>query len=223
VCSSPAALTPAAACCSSCCCCCCLLQCLADQFLPGGQAAVQKHWLLVTSLIVVSAGAIGCYLPSIWGALALVGATTSTVQAFIIPGLVILSVERQAARGNTAAARSAAAAAQRSGGQGMHTPLLADAAEVEAGVAGLGMADGHTVSRLGAAAAEAGAEEARGSFKVTRAPQPPWLCVARQLVALVAVVIGCGLLCNSVAETVWQYAHPHAEGMVGMYRMLSAA
>jgi hypothetical protein len=198
---------------------------LADQFLPGGQAAVQKHWLLVTSIIVVSAGAIGCYLPSIWGALALVGATTSTVQAFIIPGLVVLSVERQAARAITAARL---AAARRNGDQqGLQAPLLGDAAEAEAGAAGLGVTDGHVLSRLGAADAAVGTEgddEANGSFKVTRGPQAPWLCVARQLVALLAVVIGCGLLCNSVVETVWQYAHPHAEGMVvGIYRMLPAA
>lgn len=224
-----------------CCAVLCCTQCLADQFLPGGQATVKKHWMLITTLIVASAGAIGCYLPSIWGALALVGATTSTVQAFIIPGLVILSVERAAARGLAVAA--AARADRRANGntafvtqgemeQGLSTPLLAGAGDagtdVSAGESIAGAAAGstprrsrHAVSRFESCPAAALAQP---SFKVDRAPQPAWLCALRQAVAVFAIVVGVGLFANSVLEALWRYAHPHAEGiaLIGVYRMLVA-
>lgn len=200
-----------------------MLQCLGDQFLPGGQATVQKHWLSITTVLVVSAGAIGCYLPSIWGALALVGATTSTVQAFIIPGLVILSVERAAAKalaaaraapgsGGTHSGSTAAWRAQGEAEQGLSAPLLA---------AFQGHVDGDEGGRGRRSQHAAGG----ASFKVDRAPQPAWLCVMRQVVAVFAVIVGVGLFANSVLEALWQYAHPHAEGMavVGMYRALTAA
>jgi amino acid permease len=82
-----------------------LRQCIGDMMLPGGQRAVQQHWTTLTVLLVGSVFAIACYLPSIWGALALIGATASTVQAFIVPGLVILAVDRiESTKAATAAA-----------------------------------------------------------------------------------------------------------------------
>lgn len=68
----------------------------------------------LTTLLVVSCAAIGAYLPSIWGALALVGATASTMQAFIIPGLIVLAVERASAK-----------AADDGNEDGLAAPLLA--------------------------------------------------------------------------------------------------
>jgi amino acid permease len=86
-----------------------LRQCIGDLMLPGGQRAVQQHWTTLTVLLVGSVFAIACYLPSIWGALALIGATASTVQAFIVPGLVILAVDRlETTKAATAAAAAAA-------------------------------------------------------------------------------------------------------------------
>jgi hypothetical protein len=215
----------------------CCLQCLGDQFLPGGQATVKKHWLLITAILVVSAGAIGCYLPTIWGALALVGATTSTVQAFIIPGLVIMSVERAAAKAIAAAAAApasrangtAAWAAQSEAEQRLSMPLLADAGDADAAAAAAAT-HSHVdarrgrsshASRFGPPAVAAAASEAL--FKVDRAPQPVWLCVMRRVVAAFAVAVGVGLFLNSVLEALWRYAHPHAEGTAvgAMYRMLS--
>jgi hypothetical protein len=161
---------------------------------------VQKHWLLITTLIVVSASAIGCYLPSIWGALALVGATTSTVQAFIIPGLVILSVERAAAKAGAAQAASSS--------EGLAAPLLAPSGDAEAAVADSSRGRSQHTSAP--------------AFKVDREPQAPWLCVVRQLLAAFAVVVGVALFANSVVEAVWRYAHPRAEGMAvgSLYRLL---
>jgi hypothetical protein len=211
----------------------CCSQCLGDQFLPGGQATVKKHWLLVTTILVISAGAIGCYLPSIWGALALVGATTSTVQAFIIPGLVIISVERAAAKAVATAAPASSAndtaawVAQSEAEHGLSVPLLADAGDADAAAAAampshleeLRERSSHA-SRFGSPAVAAAA--GGGLFKVDRAPQPVWLCVLRQVVAVLAVAVGVALFANSVLEALWRYAHPHAEGMaVGtIYRML---
>lgn len=206
-----------------------LRQCLGDQFMPGGQATVQKHWLSITTLLVVSAGAIGCYLPSIWGALSLVGATTSTVQAFIIPGLVILSVERAAAKAlaadRAAAGNSGSMAgwlAQGEEEQGLSAPLLAasQADGDDSGSRRRGSSSGQQSAPRLAAGAAGGA-----SFKVDREPQPAWLCVMRQMVAVFAVIVGVGLFANSVLEALWQYAHPHAEGMavVGIYRVLRGA
>jgi hypothetical protein len=163
---------------------------------------VQKHWLLITTLIVVSASAIGCYLPSIWGALALVGATTSTVQAFIIPGLVILSVERAASKAGAAQAGAS------SSSEGLAAPLLAPSGDAEAAVAD------SSRGRSGQPSAPA--------FKVDREPQAPWVCVVRQLLAAFAVVVGVALFGNSVVEALWRYVHPRAEGMAvgSLYRLL---
>lgn len=85
-----------------------LRQCIGDLMLPGGQRAVQQHWTALTVLLVGSVFAIACYLPSIWGALALIGATASTVQAFVVPGLVILAVDRIESKAATAASAAAA-------------------------------------------------------------------------------------------------------------------
>lgn len=173
---------------------------------------MQKHWLRITTLLVLSASAIGCYLPSIWGALALVGATTSTVQAFIIPGLVIISVERVAAKALAASSSHTgrAAAAQHDREHGLSTPLLAGSADAEAGATGMQSA--------------AGAGVPAGSYKVDRPVQPRWLCICRQIVAVFAIFVGVALFLNSVLEALWSYVHPRAEGLavIGLYRMLAS-
>jgi hypothetical protein len=71
---------------------------LADVLL-GGHDALQRRWLPATAGLVASAYATACYLPSIWGALSLVGATATTAQAWIVPSLVMLALERQLAAG----------------------------------------------------------------------------------------------------------------------------
>lgn len=159
------------------------------------------------------------------------GATTSTVQAFIIPGLVILSVERTAAKQAASQGLSAAAGrgARDSGDESLTVPLLLDAETHGAAGVGSGSGSGsgqHATGqqqasrpRLGGptaagevSAAAAAADQALNTFKVDRAPQPLWRCVVRQIVAVVAVLIGVGLFANSVVDALWCYAHPHAEG-----------
>eukprot|EP00882_Tetradesmus_deserticola_P012493 GHRQ01013239.1.p1 GENE.GHRQ01013239.1~~GHRQ01013239.1.p1 ORF type:complete len:419 (-),score=149.38 GHRQ01013239.1:346-1602(-) len=117
-----------------------LRQCIGDLLLPGGQRAVQQHWTMLTGLLVGSVFAIACYLPSIWGALALIGATASTVQAFIIPGLIILAVDRL--EGTKAA--TAAAAAGNGRLDSTRVPLL----HASAVGAAPGAASGSTAAKL---------------------------------------------------------------------------
>ncbi|KAI8474958.1 MAG: transmembrane amino acid transporter protein-domain-containing protein [Monoraphidium minutum] len=64
----------------------------------GGHDALARRWLPVSAALIASAAATAAALPSIWGALALVGATATTAQAWIVPALIILSLERAAAR-----------------------------------------------------------------------------------------------------------------------------
>eukprot|EP00877_Chromochloris_zofingiensis_P001527 jgi/Chrzof1/11375/Cz05g34150.t1 len=59
----------------------------------GNRQAVERHWTAVTAGLVGTIYVFACFVPSIWGALSLVGSTASTVQAFIVPGLVILAVD----------------------------------------------------------------------------------------------------------------------------------
>jgi solute carrier family 38 (sodium-coupled neutral amino acid transporter), member 2 len=82
-----------------------LRQCIGDLLL-GGQRAVAAHWQVMTLVLVGGAYAVGCFVPTIWSALALVGATTSTVQAFIVPGLVVLAAQRPR-RGRSSGSSSA--------------------------------------------------------------------------------------------------------------------
>lgn len=67
---------------------------LADVAL-GGAPALSRRWLPATAALTASAYATACYLPSIWDALTLVGATSTTVQSWIMPALIILCVERR--------------------------------------------------------------------------------------------------------------------------------
>lgn len=110
-----------------------LRQCIGDMMLPGGQQAMQRHWTVLTVLLVGSVYVIACYLPSIWGALALIGATASTVQAFIIPGLVMLAVDWQASI-KAAAVPSDRAQQQQEQADSTRAPLLSSTAD-EAAVA----------------------------------------------------------------------------------------
>ena len=71
---------------------------IADVVL-GGHDALAPRWIPVTAALIGSAYGTACYLPSIWGALSLVGATATTTQAWIVPSLLILAVERAAAKG----------------------------------------------------------------------------------------------------------------------------
>ncbi|KAF6236268.1 transmembrane amino acid transporter protein-domain-containing protein [Scenedesmus sp. NREL 46B-D3] len=121
-----------------------LRQCIGDLMLPGGQRAVQQHWTTLTALLVGTVFAIACYLPSIWGALALIGATASTVQAFIVPGLVILAVDRVESTKAATAAATAAAAAGAGRPDSTRVPLL----HASGGGAVAGAAPGSAAAKL---------------------------------------------------------------------------
>jgi len=70
---------------------------LADVLL-GGHDALSSRWVPVTACIVGTSYFTACFLPTIWGALTLVGATATTTLSWIIPALLILAVERIVAR-----------------------------------------------------------------------------------------------------------------------------
>lgn len=71
---------------------------LADVLLSGHDALASR-WLPVTFGLTVTAYLTACFLPSIWGALSLVGATAATTQAWIIPSLVIMALDRMQGAG----------------------------------------------------------------------------------------------------------------------------
>lgn len=82
----------------------------------GGHDALAPRWVPVTAVLIGSAYCTACYLPSIWGALSFVGATATTTQAWIVPALVMLALERAApgaAAGAPKRGGAAAAAARR--------------------------------------------------------------------------------------------------------------
>jgi hypothetical protein len=83
---------------------------------------VQQHWQWLTVALVSTVYGIACFVPSIWGVLGLVGATASTVQAWIIPGLVILTLNRLQAAGQALSRQPSEAAAAAAGGAS--EPLL---------------------------------------------------------------------------------------------------
>jgi amino acid permease len=87
-----------------------LRQCIGD-VVWGDQDAVQQHWQWLTVGLVSTVYGIACFVPSIWGVLGLVGATASTVQAWIIPGLVILTLNRLQAAGQPLSRQHSEAAA----------------------------------------------------------------------------------------------------------------
>eukprot|EP00879_Flechtneria_rotunda_P009883 GHRR01010335.1.p1 GENE.GHRR01010335.1~~GHRR01010335.1.p1 ORF type:complete len:668 (+),score=196.20 GHRR01010335.1:198-2201(+) len=174
-----------------------LRQCIGDMLLPGGQQTVQQYWHLLTFVIVGSIYGIGCYLPSIWGALALVGSTASTVQAFIIPGLVVLSVERQAAvqARHTVLVNSRQQQQQQLGsysdGSALHAPLLHNL--------------GQHINGMSTSMSPTG---------VTRAALHCswWRRLLRQAIAVLVVLLGVALFANSVFNVVWASLHTKAEG-----------
>jgi hypothetical protein len=76
---------------------------LAHSLLPAGWLSqgprARRNWLLLTWGLCALTYGVSCYVPSIWALLALAGSTTSTVQAFIVPGLIILATHTGRGRG----------------------------------------------------------------------------------------------------------------------------
>jgi hypothetical protein len=60
---------------------------------PAAEAPPPANWLASTGGLVATAYLTACFLPGIWGALSLTGATATTAQAWIIPALLILALE----------------------------------------------------------------------------------------------------------------------------------
>jgi amino acid permease len=71
-----------------------LRQCLGEVVLSG-QEDVERLWLPLTAGLVSTVYCIACFVPSIWGVLGFVGATASTVQAWIMPGLIMWVISQQ--------------------------------------------------------------------------------------------------------------------------------
>ncbi|GBF92964.1 amino acid transporter [Raphidocelis subcapitata] len=98
------------------------------EVLLGGHeelaASSNRRWLGATAALTGTAYATACFLPGIWGALSLVGATAATAQAWIIPSLIILALDSKrllssgGGGGGGAEAGPAAAAGAGSGAAG---------------------------------------------------------------------------------------------------------
>lgn len=67
------------------------------------------RWAGLSWLLVASQFSVAVFVPSIWGLLSLVGSTASTMQAFIIPGCIILALEPHNGGGMAAGAKRALA------------------------------------------------------------------------------------------------------------------
>ena len=68
----------------------------------GAGALARRWWLPATAALIASEYAVAICLPSIWGALTLVGATATTVQSWLVPALLslaLLRAQRRRARG----------------------------------------------------------------------------------------------------------------------------
>eukprot|EP00878_Enallax_costatus_P003797 GHUV01004013.1.p1 GENE.GHUV01004013.1~~GHUV01004013.1.p1 ORF type:complete len:658 (+),score=172.12 GHUV01004013.1:226-2199(+) len=188
-----------------------LRQCIGDLMLPGGQRAVLQQWQTLTIVLVGTIYCIGCYLPSIWGALALVGATASTVQAFIIPGLVVMSVERLEREKVTTSGYSRAARQQQQAG-GLRAALLAPEGDEESPRESVAHPPGPSSARSAqqqrqAAGAAAGTKPKQGL---------PVGSLLRQAVAVLVILLGVGLFANSALNFAWDYMHPRMAGASGV-------
>lgn len=183
-----------------------LRQCIGDLMLPGGQRAVFENWQVLTVALVGSVYGIGCYLPSIWGALAMIGATASTVQAFIIPGLVVLSVERAGKQSRRVGRRGVAQQQEQQEG-GLSAAFLAPDRDEESVPPQLSSA----VNSSTQAAMHHSAAPAAATF--TRAKQGLVVeRLLRQAVAVLVIVLGVGLFANAMLDFAWGYIHPRKAG-----------
>ncbi len=89
---------------------------LADVLL-GSHDALTARWIPVTAAIMGTSFCTACFLPTIWDALTLVGATATTTLSWIIPALLILAVERRGrGRGRGGAGKGAGAEAEEGAG-----------------------------------------------------------------------------------------------------------
>eukprot|EP00775_Hariotina_reticulata_P009477 gene9477-9641_t len=213
-----------------------LRQCMGDLLLSG-QGAVQHHWSLLTVTLVGSTYVVACYLPSIWGALSIVGATMSTVQGFIIPALVVLAVEHKAAKQAAGYQRVRSRSATSSNTSSsmslvdssstLLSPLLSLPAgalpshvllgeQAKAAFSRSSHIDGNAGSSSAATPAAAGAPG-------TAAPAalPAQQCgqvarrVLRQLTAVFVLLLGIALLVNGIVDHLLDYFHPTEEGQSG--------
>jgi hypothetical protein len=150
----------------------------------GGHEGLTKRWLPVTMGLVVTIYLTACFLPSIWDALSLVGATATTMQAWIIPALLVLAVDRR-----QAAAEGGGAARKLLGGGGMTNAEQQTAA---AGGPEAGPSGGSSGGEEGAQQAAA-AEEANGSL----------VRLGRRCLAVVILVIGVALFVNAFVGAIF--------------------
>jgi len=206
--------------------------------LLSGQGAVQHHWSLLTVTLVGSTYLVACYLPSIWGALSIVGATMSTVQGFIIPALVILAVEHKAAkqaaadqhiriRGATTGTSSSSSMSLLDSSSTLLSPLLSLPA---GGMPSRVLPGEQTKSASnrsshlhGSAGCSSAAAPDVAAAAVTSAPAslPAQQCglharrVVRQLTAAFVLLLGIALFVNGIVDHLLSYFHPTEEGESG--------
>ncbi|KAI8475249.1 MAG: transmembrane amino acid transporter protein-domain-containing protein [Monoraphidium minutum] len=162
------------------------------EVLLGGHDALAAAWLPATAALTASVYLTAVFLPSIWGALSLVGATAVTVQAWLAPALLVLASERAAA---------AARRRRRGGGK------LA-----RGGGAGEGLASVSFIQWSAAAAAAAGEEEGAAGggggggdggapalgAAAAAAPGGGWRGAGRVSAASLIFVIGAFMFCNAI-------------------------
>jgi len=178
---------------------------LADVLL-GGHDALSARWAPATAGLVATAYLTACFLPSIWTALSLVGATATTMQAWIIPSLLVLVLERRPGRWGGGAVRGKDEQQEEEGGGSSRAAAVvgAEGSLAAAAAGGGGGGGGRSAASFDAAAAGiilrssgsiAGSAAADGDSRHAR--------YSRQTLATVILLIGVALFVNAFIDAIF--------------------